>query len=150
MNVKSKDVKQKGSALVFSVIVVLMVTLLITALLSLQKLASNKTIRMASQYQLELSAQSYIDMIVSGLNKDTQEKLEIPSSQGTSTISVSLSEAVFDELVSATIVRDAQDHVYIQVVCRNQVNQTVTMHGYLNRLTSNGKDIFEVTYYEMP
>ena len=150
MNVKSRKGNQ-GSALVFSVVVVMLVTALITALLSLNKLEMNKSIRATSKYQLELSAQSYIDMVVVGLNGNGNTSLTIPTTAQSVDISIVPENNRLDTLVKAQLVRDDQDFVYILVECTNNSNQSVTMRGYVEKKkNANNQDVYEVSYYELP
>ena len=148
MNVKSRK-QQEGSALIFSIVVVMLVTVLIAALLSLNKLEMKKTIHTTSRYQLELSAQSYIDMIVAGLNVDGGQSLTIPTTAQSVDITIVPETNGLDTLVKSQIVRDDQDFVYILVECSNQSNQKVTMKGYIEKKHVNQQDVYEVSYYEL-
>ena len=85
-----------------------------------------KSIRATSKYQLELSAQSYIDMVVVvGLNGNGITSLTIPTTAQSVDISIVPENNKLDTLVKAQIVRDDQDFVYILVECTNNSNQAL-------------------------
>lgn len=127
---------ERGSALVWAIVVIMVITVIIAAGLMIVQKNYNTSIKNASRTQAELSARSAIDSIIYALETGDYDKTLIPDKVGESQIiEVTLPEnmgTVEEAYIKLKANKENEDITYLVVGVSTKYNsQTASISAYL-------------------
>ncbi|WP_187117554.1 hypothetical protein [Beduini massiliensis] len=127
---------ERGSALVWAIVVIMVITIIIAAGLMIVQKNYNTSIKNASRTQAELSARSAIDSVVYALETGDYDKTLIPEKTDDSlTLEITLPEnmgTVEEAYITLKTSAEDQTVTYLVVgVSTKYNNQTASMSAYL-------------------